>query len=48
VSKIDEKNEKNEEFWRNGFSGKNSNVRPAVGEMAGEGPAVGRGGVVGK
>jgi hypothetical protein len=40
-----------EEIWRNGFSGKklgkNSNVRPTVGEMAGEGPAVGRG-VVGK
>jgi hypothetical protein len=54
VPKINEKNEKNGEIWRNGFSGKNGekrkkwvNGRPAVGGMAGERPAVGRG-VVGR
>jgi hypothetical protein len=55
VPKINEKNEKkNGEIGRNGFSGKNGkkrkkwvNGRPAVGGMAEERPAVGRG-VVGR
>jgi hypothetical protein len=41
------KNEKNEEFWRNGFSGKKwgkikswPNGRPAVGGLTGERPGV--------